>query len=113
MAIKRNEVLIHTTRMTLENTVIKEISWTQKQKYCMMGIESKMVLTRGSEVKRMGKFWVIHILLLFICFGPGIKLRASHMLSPHSTTKLFPQPRMLLFREYIHNLFGTMKKFEK
>ena len=36
-AIKKNEVLIHTTQlMNLGNIMVNEISQTQKDKYCMI-----------------------------------------------------------------------------
>ena len=36
-ALKRNEMLIHaTTWMSLDNVMLSESKWTQKDKYCMI-----------------------------------------------------------------------------
>ena len=47
-AVKRSEILTHaTTRMNLENIMLREISQTQKDKYCMIPLY---------EVPRVDKF---------------------------------------------------------
>ena len=73
-AIKKNEImLLAVTWMNLESVVLSEVSWTEKEKYCIAslirGISKELIqmnlLTKEKDIHRLRK-WI------YGCQGEGI-----------------------------------------